>query len=180
MALLCSAYLNLKQGDFGVDPWLNDPYPRIMYFCALGVSFILAWLAATRFFGKNKFEMSYWGYTFPLATMAIVTLQYHSEIDTHLTEVSLNSPAAHALRHSHSARTMQYITPTQYHTTHSHKQHHTYTTHTLIRTHSQTDTTQYIQDTLMLSHTLHTHPYTTHSPSHTYSRNLSRLWRFFL
>ena len=77
LALLCSAYLNLKQGDFPflINPWVGDPYPRIIYFSALGVCFILAWLAATRFFGKNKFEMSYWGYTFPLATMAIVTLQ---------------------------------------------------------------------------------------------------------
>jgi tellurite resistance protein TehA-like permease len=87
LALLASAYVNLKEADFGGDPWAKDPYPRIMFFCAFGVSLILAWLAATRFFGKNKFEMSYWGYTFPLATMAVVTLQYHKSINTHLTEV---------------------------------------------------------------------------------------------
>jgi len=94
-AVACSAYISIitaecrNQCDTAecrnqCDPWQGDSFPKILYFATLAIFATLSCMFLFRYFAKIKFEMGYWGYTFPLATLSIVTMQYYVYIDVDL------------------------------------------------------------------------------------------------
>ncbi len=79
---------------------------RALYFAALTTFFVMAYMTLFHYFGKQRydslinllsttnltqgwfrFEMTYWGYTFPLATLAVVTIQYYRMVQDGLVKV---------------------------------------------------------------------------------------------
>jgi hypothetical protein len=61
------------------------PYTRrVLFYAALGIFLVLGYMTMHHYFGRNRFEMSYWGYTFPLATLSIVTMDYYRWVESDL------------------------------------------------------------------------------------------------
>ena len=79
-AVATSAYVAINYGVW-------DNFARFNFYCSIIMFTVLFFLTFDKFFGYNKFEMGYWGYTFPLDTLALVTIQYHAFINNELTAV---------------------------------------------------------------------------------------------
>jgi tellurite resistance protein len=79
-AVSTSAYVALNNGVW-------DNFARFNFYCTIILFAVMLTLTFDKFFGFTKFEMSYWGYAFPLDTLALVTIQYNLFIGNLLTEV---------------------------------------------------------------------------------------------
>lgn len=84
ISVACSSYVAIKAANCHCDPWELDYYPRMLYFAAVGIFLVLAYMTLHHYFGRNRFEMSYWGYTFPLATLSMVTMDYYQLVGSGL------------------------------------------------------------------------------------------------
>ncbi|XP_004342429.1 hypothetical protein CAOG_08260 [Capsaspora owczarzaki ATCC 30864] len=59
-----------------------DAFARFLYYVALVTFFVLGWSFFRSLFGRHNFDQSYWAFVFPLDTMALAALVYHSYIST--------------------------------------------------------------------------------------------------
>ncbi|GAQ85585.1 hypothetical protein KFL_002430010, partial [Klebsormidium nitens] len=73
------AYLSLTLGVW-------DEFTRILFFISWVWFFVMCWLGITGYFW-SRFEMASWAYVFPLATLALFSLEYHSHLRTAFTPV---------------------------------------------------------------------------------------------
>jgi tellurite resistance protein len=78
-AVSTSAYVALNSG------W--DNFARFNFYSAVVIFALMFVLTFDKYFGFNKFEMGYWGYAFPLDTLALVCIQYQMFVKNLLTEV---------------------------------------------------------------------------------------------
>ncbi|KAL6074286.1 Glutaredoxin domain-containing protein [Balamuthia mandrillaris] len=86
LALAGSSWVLLRAQRCACNPWQDSPLPEIFFYSSIGLTLIMAMLVLFRFFGRLKFDMAYWGYTFPIATVSLFTLQYHEEKGTNLSQ----------------------------------------------------------------------------------------------
>jgi hemerythrin-like domain-containing protein len=85
-AVAAISYVSLKSQECASsitctdNPWQISDLPRLFFFASVTCFFILGLLTFRRYFGRQRFEMSYWNITFPLETFAVVLIQYYQYI----------------------------------------------------------------------------------------------------
>ncbi|DBB15756.1 TPA: hypothetical protein ACH3X3_003959 [Trebouxia sp. C0006] len=79
-AIACLAY-NSIVGEANSDEALTfDNVSKSFMFMALSLFFCLGWGFVQGFFGRSKFDMADWGYSFPVDVLAICLIQYSGDV----------------------------------------------------------------------------------------------------
>eukprot|EP01090_Pellita_catalonica_P019669 TRINITY_DN676_c0_g2_i1.p1 TRINITY_DN676_c0_g2~~TRINITY_DN676_c0_g2_i1.p1 ORF type:complete len:433 (+),score=52.77 TRINITY_DN676_c0_g2_i1:187-1485(+) len=85
-AIAFVAYINLKPEICATcDPW-EDITTFVLLWSAVVLYLILLTLTVLHYFGNDKFSAAWWGYVFPLATLAMALLVYHHRTQTDASE----------------------------------------------------------------------------------------------
>ncbi|KAK9807721.1 hypothetical protein WJX72_007166 [[Myrmecia] bisecta] len=75
-AVGAGAWLSLTQLPDANGVLQFDPFAKVLMYMALGLFFALGWGFVTGFFGRSRFDMVDWLYSFPLDTLAFMLVQY--------------------------------------------------------------------------------------------------------
>eukprot|EP00004_Rigifila_ramosa_P014256 TRINITY_DN3229_c0_g1_i1.p1 TRINITY_DN3229_c0_g1~~TRINITY_DN3229_c0_g1_i1.p1 ORF type:complete len:605 (-),score=101.67 TRINITY_DN3229_c0_g1_i1:166-1980(-) len=75
-AMACSSYLALNNRQW-------DNFALINFWTAWLIQMSFFFGGYFRYFGAHKFEMSFWGYTFPFAALTVASINYYTLVTNH-------------------------------------------------------------------------------------------------
>ncbi|DBA68888.1 TPA: hypothetical protein ACH3X2_013364 [Trebouxia sp. C0005] len=79
-AIACLAYNSIVGETDGNGALTFDNVSKSFMFMALSLFFCLGWGFVRGFFGRSKFDMADWGYSFPVDVLAICLIQYSGDV----------------------------------------------------------------------------------------------------